>query len=465
MIFGVDDAIIASLAGPLLNVLPQLMNAANQKRIQLRQADNQLVGGILSDINKRLLMDKLLEAQQAAQAQGPATPISPEQIQMVADLLAQMPAAAAQPKTTSPAAAAAAPVPSTAQISGSQSVAIAESPAPKLSDRAVLDFAFSAAVEWNGAPKPVFDKTKTLLLRPRLTVAQPAPKQPLPKAILKVVLHDVGNPAVRVEKIVKLTNVLANATIDCSIEPGELAHLPSNTCFAVFAELRWPNRKLGRETHALGSSEIVLVGKSFIKRRGAETSAERELTDMNVYRSFWNKIWEAPTLDGARVNSDKSKYSWELNVNAKYAVVLTAANDSNGIMETKILKEAEDPDSTTQAVRGRMKGGIELSLAELNKLTTLWSGPPVLDRANLEALNAQPFLQSAARELKYNFKLRGRAGKAGMIWVIPTFRLFALTLSSITATDDTGQVTSTSETDVQFPLPVAARLIGLKSAA
>ena len=76
MIFGIDDALIASLVGPILQVLPQLMNAANQKRIELKKADNQLMGGILTDINKRLMMDKLLEAQKAAQAQGPAAPIS-----------------------------------------------------------------------------------------------------------------------------------------------------------------------------------------------------------------------------------------------------------------------------------------------------------------------------------------------------------------------------------------------------
>lgn len=453
MIFGIDDALIASLVGPILQVLPQLMNAANQKRIELKKADNQLMGGILSDINKRLMMDKLLEAQQAAQAQGPAAPVSPEQLKAVADLLNQLPTEPAAASGASPAV-------------KPQSFHPDQTPPHALSARAVLTFAFAQPVGWNGNPKPVFDKNRALLLRPHFTVKEPAPKAPLAKAILKLVIHEAGNPVVRHEKTFKLKNVLANSPIDCTFEAGELAHLPANTCYSVLAELRWRNARSGHETRALGSSELVLVNKYFLKDRRPEMSAERELTDMTQYRPFWNKIWEAPVLDGTRGgNSDRRKYSWDLNVNAKYSTFLSASHDSNGMMETKILKEADDPESMTLGVRGRMKAGIELSLTELNKLIPLWSGPPMLDTAKLEALNARPFLNSAAREFKYNFKLKGRAGQAGMIWVIPVFKLFGLTFSTVAVADDTGQVTATSEEDVQFPLPVAARLIGLKSAA
>jgi len=48
---------------------------------------------------------------------------------------------------------------------------------------------------------------------------------------------------------------------------------------------------------------------------------------------------------------------------------------------------------------------------------------------------------------------------------VPVFKLHGFTVSQAAATADNGQVTATTEHDVQFPLPVAARLIGLKSAA
>jgi hypothetical protein len=326
----------------------------------------------------------------------------------------------------------------------------------------MLNFSFAPAVQWNGEARPIFDKNRSLVLRPRLTVMEPAPKAPLPKAILKLVLQDAGNPAVRHEKIFKLKNLLPNATIECAFEPGELAHLPPNTLFAVLAELRWPNANRDREIRALGASEIVLVDKYFLKARGPEMSAERELTDMTRYRPFWNKIWEAPVLDGA--GGGAKKYTWELNVTTRYSCLLSSGHDANGIMETKMLKEADDPDNLTLNIRGRMKAGIELSLSELNKLIPLWNGLPVLDAARLEALSAHAFLAEATREFKYNFRLKGRAGQNGMIWVIPVFKLFGLTLSRASAADETGQVTATADEDVQFPLPVAARLIGLKSA-
>jgi hypothetical protein len=452
-IFGIDDALIASLVGPVLQVLPQLMNAANQKRIELKKADNALMGGILTDINKRMMMDKLLEAQQAAQAQGPAAPVDPQQLQALAALISQLPA--------QPAAAAATAAPVAAQNSLSADVEAAHD----LSAKALLAFEFPRQVEWNGTPRPVFDRTKPITLRLRFAVVTPAPKAPLARAILKVALFDPANPASRHEKVFKLKDLLANGVMECPFEPGELSHLPANSLLSVVGELRWKNARSGRETRALGSSEIVLVGKYFIKSRGAETSAERELTEMSRFRAFWNKIWEAPALDGARGGAGKPKYVWDLDVNGRYTALLTAGHDSNGVMETRVLTEADDPDRPTLAVHGRMKAGMELSLAELNKLIPLWNGPPALDAEKLEALGARTFLDGGAAEFKYRFKLKGRAGQAGMIWVVPSFKLFGVTLSRVMGADDSGLVTATSEEDVQFPLPVAARLIGLKSAA
>lgn len=456
MIFGIDDALIAAVAGPIIQVLPQLVNAANQKKIELRKANNQLMAGIVSDVNKRLMMDKLLEAQKAAAAQGPAAPVSAEQLKAVADLLAALPAdggAAAAPPTGT-----AAP----------QSLGTAPAPAPAephmLSHRAVLTFAFAPGLQWNGTAKAVFDRSRPLVLKPRLTVAPPVPKAPLPKAILKVVLEDMANPAVRAEKVVRLTNVLAGGALECRFEPGELAQLPSNSCLDVTAELRWRHSRTGVETRALGSGELVLVGRHFLKAQGPESSAERELIDMAQYRPFWNKVWEAPALDRARNGDAPKKLLWQLDVNARYTTVLTASQPSNGLMETKLLEEKQELDSLSRTVRGRMKAGIELSLAELNKLIPLWGAGASLDPARLEALGARTFLEGAARECKYRLRLKGRAGEAGMIWVVPVFKLFGLTLSTVTTADDNGQVTATADETQQFPLPVAVRIIGLKSA-
>jgi hypothetical protein len=63
-IFGIDDVLLGALIGPALQVLPQLANAANQHQLQMKQADNKLASDVLSEANRRLLMEQLIAAQE-----------------------------------------------------------------------------------------------------------------------------------------------------------------------------------------------------------------------------------------------------------------------------------------------------------------------------------------------------------------------------------------------------------------
>jgi hypothetical protein len=49
------------------------------------------------------------------------------------------------------------------------------------------------------------------------------------------------------------------------------------------------------------------------------------------------------------------------------------------------------------------------------------------------------------------------------VWVVPVFRLAEFTLSAIGKTDESGQVVAVSNETVRFPVPVAARVLGLRS--
>ena len=74
-IFGIDDALLASLAGPIIGqvvgILPQLANVANQKRLTLQAGQNKLVSDAIAAINQRLLLQQVQDAQrQAAGAQA-----------------------------------------------------------------------------------------------------------------------------------------------------------------------------------------------------------------------------------------------------------------------------------------------------------------------------------------------------------------------------------------------------------
>ncbi|MBI2188672.1 MAG: hypothetical protein HYU37_16355 [Acidobacteria bacterium] len=440
-VFGVDDALIAAAIGPLVQILPDLMNSANQKRVQLKQANNKLITDLMSDLNRRLLLERLADAQRQAPAGQSGS--APDLTQLI-QLLQQ--AGPAQ-HTESPAPAAA-----------PQSLAVASS-AYAPSSRAVLSFATADPVRWNGRPTLLFSRNQPLRLRVRFTVGDPAPRRPLPKAALTVVFKDDSDQTVWFRKTLRPTNVAANAVIDLALAQDEIARLPVNRRIAVVAELRWSTAQ-GRRYTALGSTEIVLVNRYFLVDQG-EGTGERELTDMTRFKPFWNKVWEAPTL-GAGAAREGKRYLWELNVDARYTVLLSPDHDANGLMQTRVARGKPDPDSLTETIEGRMKAGIELSMSELNKLLPLWDAQP-LEADRLDALATPQFATSNAGEFVYNVKLRGRAGERGMVWVIPVFKLFDVTLSAVQRVDDTGQVLAIADENVRFPLPVAARVIGLKS--
>ena len=68
------------------------------------------------------------------------------------------------------------------------------------------------ALPWAGGTDLLFTRKERIALRYRLTVGVPAPTRPLARAILKVVLADERNAAVRVEKEVRLKDLRPGAS-------------------------------------------------------------------------------------------------------------------------------------------------------------------------------------------------------------------------------------------------------------
>jgi hypothetical protein len=453
-IFGIDDALLGALIGPVIQVLPQLMNAANQRRVQMKQTDNKLVTDILSEVNRRMLLEQLLQAQR--QVPVGEQPGNAGELNQLIQLLQQMPAAQQQGATGT--------TPQPGATSVTKSLTLEAGYSSTLSSKALVSFVTAEPVPWNGMQKVLFAKNQGLQLKIQLNVTDPVPKTPLSKAILKIIFKDSSNQTICYEKTFKQKDVLPNSVMAFPFSQDELSHLPVNKPIALFAEIRWLGSKADKEYKALGSSEIVLVNKYFLKEQGKAVSTEQELTDMKRYRSFWNKVWEAAPLDAAsRKRDDEKKYLWELNVNAKYFILLSTEHEANGLMETKILRGQVDEQSLSEKTEGRMKAGIELSIGELNKLIPLWNGESALDGDKLEAFKTDAFARTNGSELIYNFKLKGKAGERGMIWVVPIFKLFDFTLNTIQKIDEAGQVIAIGEEKVRFPLPVSARVIGLKS--
>lgn len=442
-IFGVDDALIGMIAGPLLNVLPQLVNAANQQRLQTQQADSKLVADALAQVNQRLLTQQLLAAQQKAQGdQAAQLAALQQQLQAMAD-------ASDKPKAQSLAMSAAATAPA--------------APTAAPSTRATLAFVAGDPLPFNGKPHLVFTRSQDAVLKVRFAVGEPAPAKPLPRAILALTLKGSHHAGDWVKVEARLTNVAANSEQTITVTRADLAKLPTNRRIAVIAELRWPGSS-GAAHCATGSTDIVLADKYFLCERGAAVGDERELTDMSQYRPFWNKIWEAPALDAMnRSGTGRRKSLWELDVTARYLVLLSPREQANGVMETRLNAAPSDPDEIRLSTTGRLKGGIELSFDEVNKLAGLFGGQRPLDADRLAALRSHTTAHAESGELVASIKLKGRAKERGLVWVVPVFRLAEFTLSAVQKIGESGQVASVANETVRYPIPVAARVLGLRS--
>jgi hypothetical protein len=435
-IFGIDDALLASLAGPLIQqgvqLLPQLINAANQHKLQTLQANNQLMTTLAGDVQKRLMLQQLLQNQQP----GAAPNIDPA---VLAQLIAQL--QNAQP--------AAAP----AGVATAHSL-MQNNTAYTLSNGVVLTFESLKLSSCNGKQLVLLQQTDKLSFNVKLNVSQ-TPKNPLPKAIFTFYFKDPVSRQLLLEKTFKVKDIQANTSLPFEFMKNELLSLPLYKDLEIFAEVRWRTSG-GKEYKAIGNTPAMFVQHYFVQQQGAAVSLEKELTDMTVYRSFWNKIWQSPSLG-------KSKSLWELNADARYTVSLSAEHTANGITDTKMSVDVKDSESLTDTTSGRMKAGIELSITELNKLLDGWDGNKPLDDEQLSAIKNTGFAKSNIAETIYNIKLKGRTYEQGMVWVVPVFKLFEITLGKVDSLTPDGYVNETSSTKVKFPLPVSVRILGIKS--
>ncbi|SFD84166.1 hypothetical protein SAMN05518672_103463 [Chitinophaga sp. CF118] len=447
-IFGIDDALLATLAGPIIQqgmqLLPQLINAANQHKLQTLQANNQLMTTLAGDVQRRMMLQQLMQNQpQAAATVDPA---------VLAQLIAQL------QNTPAPAVAPAAPVVAAAhslqQSAGGYGVNGQRVPAYSLSNAVILTFESLKLSPSNGKDVLLLQLSDRLVFKIKLNVSN-APKNPLPKAIYNFYFKDATTKQLLFEKTFKQKDIRANTVIEFEFLKSELSNMPLHKNIEVFAEMRWRTSS-EKEYKAIGNTSVVFVQNYFVQNQGEAVSDEKELTDMKVYRSFWNKIWQSPSLG-------KSKSLWELNVDARYLVSLSAEQPNNGITSTKIAMDEKDSESNTDKTAGRLKAGIELSITEINKLMDGWDGNTPLEDEKLAAIRNADFARPNTAEMIYNIKLKGRTYEQGMVWIVPVFRLFEITLGKVESLTPEGYVNQVSSTKVKFPLPVSARILGIKS--
>lgn len=483
---GIDDAAMLAFIGPLIDGIakvlpgvvgpiaqnapaflkelnqqyPMLINAINQRQMQAKAADNRMATDMLSELNRRMMLRDLLGAQQAP-AGVPGSTLTPELLTQLLQLLHPVPPATNTPadQAAQPGPAATNPAATGQSLSKNFSMQISAVP----SARAVLKFEPGPENLWNGANRSLYARGRALQFIVRLNVAPPVPTTPLRKAIFRIVVKEGASKITVVEKVFKLKDVAANTPLPFTLSADEAAPLPSDRVLSVYGELRWLTTA-GRESVAVGTTEVVMVDRFFLKQQGGATGAEREPRDMSRFRTFWNKVWEAPLVDLSDSPGAGAKRAlWELEAMLRYSVLLSSEHDTNGVMETRLLKEPNDPEDISDRTHGRLKGGIELAIASLNELLPLWEGEAPLPPEQLRALNTASVALRNASELITQVRLSGKSGQRGILWALPTFQLVEFTLAEATTVDEGGRVTEVGDRVVRFPMPTAVRLIGLRS--
>lgn len=443
MVFGVDDALVAavagpalsSLVGPLVQVLPQLLNAANKQKLDRQVQIDKSVTDLLSQVDRTILMQQLIAAQNQPVNPG----ITSSDLGAIAALLQQT--------ATTPAPAG---TPATAV---SRPATLSDPTMSPIASRALLSAVTGPAVTLLGTLRVAFVPDRTVTLRYRLDVAAGGPAAALPRAILTVVVREPGGAVDLCTRSVRLTDVAPGAEVKVALAAEEVAALPVDTALEVLASLRWKGTK-GTYQCTCGQ-QIVLASRVQVRDRGDIIANPVELTDMNRFRSFWNKIWESPTQAGA-----EALPLWGLDAALRYSVVAVAAAEGNGLMQTRVRQEPSEQGARAQTT-GRIKSGIEVSVTEMNKLLPMWAGEQPLSDNDLAAFTARTWLAGQGGDAVTQLRMEGRRGTRGVLWVVPVLRLRAFTLATVSDVDPYGQLVTTHDRVVHFPVIESVRVIGL----
>jgi hypothetical protein len=249
--------------------------------------------------------------------------------------------------------------------------------------------------------------------------------------------------------------VYLNSLLELEILPQELEHLPLNTDLLIVASLVWPSKSSGRKEGKSNVHSIFLVKDYLLKYFGDKTGNDTALTDMNKYRVFWNKIWEG---------SAKDKRRWEATLDVKYYTYYNQDAESNGRIETKLkLNPQDSEDGPRRKTEGKLKSGLEVSPIELNKLLPEISPFPMLQEAQLAAMQSDDLQKRFNNEATANLEMRGSKGEMGAIWAYPEVATHQVILSKVNTVDAKGQVTELIDEEVHFPCLTSIHFAGVKT--
>ncbi len=227
----------------------------------------------------------------------------------------------------------------------------------------------------------------------------------------------------------------------------ELEALAPGTEYLVRANLTWKTKQ-GERCGASVTQLIALVGE-YCFDRVEEAGEAIPLNDVARHREWWHKVWQG-TFDTELKG---------VTFQAKYYYALEPERTANARMETVTALEK----SGVKRETGRLKSGMIMSSAALNRLIPVISDQAPLGEAELSALRSRDFIERFNQAARVNLTLKGRRGDSAALWVYPEVKMQRVILQHVAETTPAGQVVRFEERVVYFPIPALIHAVGTRT--
>ena len=404
--------LLASLLGPVLQQAPQLLqtvldsplklfNAITARKLGQQQLEQDYLTGLLSSVNQRDLMQRMI-------ASG---------------LLAPQPAPAL-----------------TLSVAPSRTVQ--------------ADFALENPLMVAGKPRFVFLSTQPITLTLRLKSSGGPPV--FPKLIVQLRLTDSRTMQTLTEKRYQLKEVLANGNVSLTLTPDELRNVPRHQDVLVEASLIWQGDGGNQHAGTYGNQFVYLSEGYVFGKLGAELTPAVPLNNVATHRVFWHKIWEG--------GGDNRRWQLALTGKYLYVYAPNADTNGRLDTRMQLNEEAVN-DADRLTLTGKLKTGLEVSPAMLNELLPSLGAYPSLNQQQLAALRTDDLDPQMNQEATVRLDLKGKRDERGVVWVYPELVVHELTLNRISTTDANGQATQTQPETAAFPRVQSCHFVGAKTEA
>jgi hypothetical protein len=419
----ITGPLLASIAGPLLNILPTLMNQQNQAQNQRQLQEQNYLANLLAQSNQADLLR--LMANNGALTAPPAAPPT---------------ALPASTPITAPAAPA---------TSGAASLSLSTAN----NNSIYIKIDKQTPLQILGSSKYVYTKAGNISLVAFINTDKTPPTRPIPKGIIVLNIQKAKGLTTIFSKKFYIKNVMLNSMQKLDITATEINDLPAYEDLIVNIQFQWLDKQQKVQKSGVDTCSIYLTHNYILNNKQNNTGEVYALQDMKTYKAFWNKIWESNTT---------AQKKWEASWAAKYYITYNEKADSNGKIETKIQMEAHGNDTEHRKYyKGKLKSGLEVSATELNKLLPLLTKYSLLDDEKLQAFKTNAIKDSYNLSALTKINIKGKKEETGSLWAYPEISIATYNLFKIKKTNENGQVVEVDTETVQFPEMSAIHFVGL----